>query len=126
MAYRTLLGLARRLLQTSALDADLLMWVRVRDLAGIKVCRSSMANEHRDDEEFTQDAIEGKYANYFEIGHNAFELLLDFGQKYSSEMRARMHTRIVTGPSYAKELLRVLERSIEQYEQTFGTIRQDE
>jgi hypothetical protein len=85
-----------------------------------------MANEHGDGEEFTQDAIEGKYANYFEIGHNAFELLLDFGQRYSSEMRGRMHTRIVTGPSYAKELLRVLERSIEQYERTFGTIRQDE
>lgn len=85
-----------------------------------------MSEKRREGEEFTQKAIEGKYANYFEIGHNAFEFLLDFGQEYSNGFQGRIHTRIVTGPSFAKELLKVLEKSIEQYEQTFGTIRDNE
>jgi hypothetical protein len=79
-------------------------------------------NEHLG---LTQHVLEGKYANYFEIGHNAFEFLLDFGQKYTSGAECRMHARIVTGPSYAKELMRVLAKSIEQYEQVFGEIRDD-
>jgi hypothetical protein len=79
-------------------------------------------NEHF---EFSQELLEAKYANYFEIGHNAFEFLLDFGQKYTGNDECRMHARIVTGPSYAKELMRVLAKSIEQYEQAFGEIRDD-
>jgi hypothetical protein len=84
-----------------------------------------MSDKRREGEEITQDAIEGRYANYFEIGHNAFEFLLDFGQKYSDGLQERIHTRIVTGPSYAKELLRVLEKSIEQYERAFGIIEHE-
>ena len=70
--------------------------------------------------------IEGKYANYFQVGYNAFEFLLDFGQLYSDGKQERYHTRIVTSPSYARELLKVLGESIEQYEQTFGPIKQAE
>jgi hypothetical protein len=82
--------------------------------------------EDRPDIPFTHEALEGKYANYFEIGHNAFEFLLDFGQMYAGGSEGRMHVRIVTGPSYAKELMRVLTRSIEQYEQAFGVIRDED
>ena len=85
-----------------------------------------MSNKRPDGDEFTQNAIEGKYANYFEVGHNAFEFVLDFGQKYSDGSEEKIHTRIVTGPSYAKELLRVLEKSIAQYEQSFGLIEREE
>jgi hypothetical protein len=85
-----------------------------------------MFDNRRKDEEFVQSTIEGKYANYFEIGHNAFEVLLDFGQKYSNGVEGRIHTRIVMGPSYAKELLKLLAASIEQYEQNFGHIRDEE
>jgi len=85
-----------------------------------------MSGKRYESEGSAQGRIEGKYANYFEIGHNAFEFLLDFGQMYSDGVQQKIHTRIVTGPSYAKELLQVLERSIEQYEQQFGLIKQDE
>jgi hypothetical protein len=85
-----------------------------------------MSNKRPDGDEFTQNAIEGKYANYFEIGHNAFEFILDFGQKYSDGLEEKIHTRIVTGPSYAKELLRVLEKSIAQYEQSFGLMEREQ
>jgi hypothetical protein len=63
-----------------------------------------------------------RYANYFEIGHNAAEFILDFGQAYSTGKERQLHTRIVTSPSYAKALQRLLEKSIEQHEQIYGKI----
>ena len=68
------------------------------------------------------DHLEGRYANYFEIGHNAFEFLLDFGQLYLGESEGWMHTRIVTSPVYAKNLAAVLIRTINQYEQIHGPV----
>lgn len=64
----------------------------------------------------------GSYANYFEVGHNALEFLLDFGQFYPENDRARVHTRIIMSPTYAKALLCTLDESILRYEQTFGSI----
>lgn len=84
-----------------------------------------MADKRYEGEDPTQSGIEGKYANYFQVGHNAFEFLLDFGQMYADGTEERFHTRIVTGPSYAKELLKVLNESIEQYEATFGPDKEE-
>ncbi|HEX3092829.1 MAG TPA: DUF3467 domain-containing protein [Candidatus Angelobacter sp.] len=56
-------------------------------------------------EDSTWGEVEGKYANYFQIGHNSHEFLLDFGQLYADGKREQMHTRIITSPLYAKELL---------------------
>ena len=67
-------------------------------------------------------ALEGRYANYFEIGHNAFEFLLDFGQLYGEEPESRLHSRIVVNPFYARMLLEVLQNSVRQYEQSYGRI----
>lgn len=64
----------------------------------------------------------GRYANYFEVGHNAVEFLLDVGQFYAESDRAQVHTRIIMSPTYAKALLRTLEESLLCYEQTFGSI----
>jgi len=64
----------------------------------------------------------GRYANYFTVGHNAFEFLFDFGQIYTNDRPARFHTRIIMTPVYAKTLLGLLQESIDQYEQIFGTI----
>ena len=68
--------------------------------------------------------IEGRYANYFQVGHNAFEFLLDFGQSYPEGGPERVHTRIIMSPAYALELLRLLGESLERYEQEFGVIRE--
>ena len=65
---------------------------------------------------------EARYANFFEVGYNAFEFLLEFGQSYANE-KARLHTRVVMSPSYAKELLRILTESVQDYENDFGTIK---
>ena len=64
----------------------------------------------------------GRYANYFEVGHNAFEFLLDFGQLYSEEPEAQMHTRIITSPIFAKQLAETLNRALYQYEQAYGPV----
>jgi hypothetical protein len=69
--------------------------------------------------------IEGKYSNYFKVGHNAFEFVIDFGQYYAETETAELYSRIVTSPCYAKFLLEILRKSIEQYENDFGAIRNE-
>lgn len=66
--------------------------------------------------------LEGRYANYFKVGYNAFEFVLYFGQYYPEDEGAQLHTRIVTGPSYAKALLEFLQDCIDKYELEFGAI----
>ena len=71
------------------------------------------------------EPLEGRYANNFQVGHNAFEFVFDFGQFYPENTEARFHTRIITGPAYAKVLSETLRSAIEKYEQTFGVIPKD-
>jgi hypothetical protein len=70
-------------------------------------------------------APEGRYANSFRVGHNAFEIVLDFGQAIAeSSDRARLHTRIITNPRSAKALWNTLRQSLDEYEREFGTIEE--
>ena len=62
----------------------------------------------------------GVYANYFEVGHTAFEFVIDFGQTYSGRSSA-CHTRIVTSPIYARALLATLGQAVEEYAARFGS-----
>ena len=66
--------------------------------------------------------IDGHYTNYFKVGHNAFEFLLDFGQLYPESMNAQLHSRIITSPKCAKFLLESLQEAIEKYERSFESI----
>lgn len=66
--------------------------------------------------------VEGRYSNYFQVGHNRVEFLLDFGQLYPESEHASMHTRIVTSPVYARALLETLQGAVEQYESRHGAI----
>jgi Protein of unknown function (DUF3467) len=68
-----------------------------------------------------REPLEGRYANFFQVGHNAFEFVLEFGQA-NLPAGARYHTRIVTSPVYAKAFLAIMRESIERYEQAFGPI----
>lgn len=69
---------------------------------------------------------EGRYANYFEIGQNAFEFILDFGQFYAEDDEARFHTRIIMGPAYAGALLDTLRKAIDRYIDSYGPIPERE
>jgi hypothetical protein len=66
------------------------------------------------------------YANLLIVGHNAFEFLLDFKQAYSSEVPDASVVRIVTGPVYAKAMLRTLQESVAHYETKYGAIPCDD
>jgi len=61
----------------------------------------------------------GLYANYFEVAHTAFEFVIEFGDSYANAPR-NCHTRIVTSPVYAAQLLEVLGRAVRRYEARFG------
>jgi hypothetical protein len=65
---------------------------------------------------------EGRYANYFKAGHNAFEVILEFAQFYEGDVQPQVHTRIVTSPAYAKTFLNVLKDSLDRYESVYGPI----
>jgi len=63
--------------------------------------------------------VRALYANYFEVGHTAFEFVIEFGDTFATKPRTS-HTRIVISPVYAQELLDVLERAVRRYERRFG------
>jgi hypothetical protein len=68
----------------------------------------------------TSNPPEGRYANYFKIGCNAFELIIDCGQCYAHDGEPRFHTRIITSPSYGKALLKTLTKCIGEYDKNYG------
>ncbi len=72
--------------------------------------------------DFCEDKLKGRYANFFEVGYNAFEFIIDFGQCFPECEEAQVHLRIVTSPAYAKVLLNLLRESIDHFEQVFGVI----
>jgi len=67
--------------------------------------------------------VEGRYPNYFKVCSNYFEFPLDVVQLYPENKHAQLHTLIVTSPYTCKCPVRNhSERSIEQYEESFGII----
>jgi len=62
------------------------------------------------------------YANYCDIGHNAFEFLFDFGQFLPERSSVQIITRIVSGPVQAKLFARLLSEAVGRYEATHGAI----
>jgi hypothetical protein len=70
------------------------------------------------------NGIRELYANYFQIGYNSAEFLLDFGRHFENS-EWRIHQRIIMTPMHAKILFRLLSDSILQYETRFGSIPDD-
>lgn len=66
--------------------------------------------------------LEGQYANWFKVGFNAYEYVIDFGQYYPENDEEKLYIRIVTSPAYAKRFLNLLAKSIEQYKERYGII----
>jgi Protein of unknown function (DUF3467) len=66
------------------------------------------------------------YVNYFEMGQNPFEFLIDFGQYHPSaadgEGATAIHSRIAMAPPYAKMLSELLAHSIRTHEAEHGPI----
>ena len=60
-----------------------------------------------------------EYANYFEVGHNAFEFQFDFGQGAD---RVKVYSRITTNPIAAQQLCDLLKGALEKYVWEYGDI----
>ena len=60
--------------------------------------------------------------NYCEVGHNALEFVIDFGQYDVEQGQAQLHTRIVTAPVCAKLLATMLADAIARFESAHGSI----
>lgn len=74
--------------------------------------------------------LQGRYANYVQIGHNAFEFVLDFGQAYEADdpetsEQIDIHTRLITSPPSARAFSEMLRESLERYEREFGRLARD-
>ena len=65
---------------------------------------------------------DGRYANFFKVGYNEFEFVVDFGQLFQQEDTPHLHTRIVTGPVFAKALWQTLRDSVGEFEARYGPI----
>jgi hypothetical protein len=76
------------------------------------------------------DAPAALYVNYFEMGHNPFEFLIDFGQfrpgmasnEADSDGTTVIHSRLAMAPPYAKMLTEMLVRSLRDHETEHGEI----
>ncbi len=73
-----------------------------------------------------RDRLLARFSNYFQIGHNAFEFLLDFGQGYRDSDQAQFHTRIITSPAYARALREILQDAVTKYESALGRIQEED
>jgi hypothetical protein len=63
-----------------------------------------------------------RYSNYFEVGHNAYEFLIDFGQYQPEAAEVVLHTRIAVGPTHAKLLATTLSGAVALHEADNGPI----
>jgi hypothetical protein len=68
---------------------------------------------------------EGRYANYAEIGHNAYEFTFDFGQVWLEAAHSRICVRVITSPETAQRLFSALNDALAEYQNAFGDIRRD-
>lgn len=75
-----------------------------------------------DQHKTTRGRTAGNYSNHLQVGYNAFEFLLEFGQFRETDTDVVNVTAIVTSPAFAKAFAQTLSDSIANYEQRFGEI----
>jgi hypothetical protein len=83
-----------------------------------------MAGTDREPQSDTPDEASptAQYANYFKVGYNPLEIVIDFGQFYIGDARPTIHTRVVTSPPFGRAFLDVLMQSVQDYEREIGPI----
>ena len=75
-----------------------------------------MSNRHPRKNLPMGEILEGKYANYFEMGYTRSEILVDFGQ-FDPEIEAGVrHTRIILSPASARVFLKMFDEVLAGYE----------
>jgi hypothetical protein len=62
----------------------------------------------------------GRYANLFRVGFNAFEVVIEFGERFAGE-ETPMHTRIITNPVFARGLVDSLRDALADYARAYAS-----
>lgn len=66
---------------------------------------------------------EGVYSNFFLISNTPSEYIIDFGRIVPGLPDVKVYSRVMTTPQHAKQLLKILQQNIEQFEKQFGEIK---
>jgi hypothetical protein len=66
--------------------------------------------------------LEARYANYFKVGQNSTEFLLQFGQFHPGAELVWL-IRVVISPLFVKELFQLVAEAVELHEAQYGPIR---
>ena len=86
----------------------------------------SLRSVHERERPAADEAGAALYVNYFEMGHNPFEFLVDLGQFHpgsdSDDGKTVIHSRVALAPPYAKMLSELLARMVREHEAEFGPI----
>ena len=59
---------------------------------------------------------EGRYSNYFQVGFNPNEFVIDFGQDHG-EGQTMFHSRIILHPRNVPALITILAESVEAWQE---------
>jgi hypothetical protein len=69
-----------------------------------------------------EDVSQGVYSNLVLLNHTENEFVLDFAFIQPNNGRAKVRTRVISGPKHTKRLLAALQKNVERYEEKYGQI----
>ncbi len=79
-------------------------------------------NENQVNIELTEEMATGIYSNLAIITHSQAEMVCDFVQMMPGMPKAKVRSRVIMTPQNAKRFMRALAENIQNYEQHFGAI----
>lgn len=74
--------------------------------------------------EVPNEEMQGRYANLAVITHGPNDFFIDMILLAPNTPKARVQSRVVMTPENAKQLMFALQQNVQQYEATFGEIKQ--
>lgn len=86
----------------------------------------SQEESHQIDIELSEKVADGTYSNLAIITHSHSEFIIDFIRMMPGVPKAKVKSRIILTPSHAKRLLLALNDNIDKFEQSFGTITNED
>jgi hypothetical protein len=69
-----------------------------------------------------EETAQGVYSNFQAVGSNETEFVLDFAYVQPHQPRGKVRARAILSPKHAKQLLRLLQQRVADYEARYGPI----
>ena len=73
-----------------------------------------------------ENIANGTYSNLVIINHSATEFVLDFVSVMPGMPKSKVKSRMILAPQHAKRLLRALSENIKRFENSHGSIKDDQ